>query len=70
MRNLGKVGVAAVFAVGVFDIIDADVVHAEEIDTRNASLDGTSHAVTGLEYATNNNLQFTQSYKNAKKIRF
>lgn len=53
LRNLGKVGVVTVFAVGVFDIIDADVVHAEEIDTRNASLDGTSHAVTGVEYAKN-----------------
>lgn len=53
LRNMGKVGVTFALGVGVLDIIDADIAHAEELDTRNASLDGTSHSISNVEFAKN-----------------
>ncbi len=53
LRNMGKVGAAVALGVGVLDIIDVDIAHAEEMESRNASLEGTSHSVTGVEFARN-----------------
>lgn len=54
LRNMGKVGVTLALGVGVLDMIDVDIAHAEELDTRNASLEGTSHSVTNVVFAKNN----------------
>lgn len=55
-KNLGKVGAVALVGVGVLDfIVDTDVVSAEELefDTRNGHLEGSTHAVTGVQFAEN-----------------
>lgn len=39
------------FGVGAFDILtEGDSVEAEEIESRNAHLDGTTHPITGVEF--------------------
>ena len=53
VKNIGKVGVVAIAGIGVLDLVtDTDIAHAhtEELDTRNAQLEGSSHAVTGVEF--------------------
>ncbi|MBY0121976.1 HNH endonuclease [Bacillus sp. S/N-304-OC-R1] len=51
VKNLGKVAAVTTFAVGVIDIIDgADLIQAEEIDTRNSHLNGLEHSETGVPF--------------------
>ncbi|MEK5071439.1 HNH endonuclease [Sporosarcina sp. FSL K6-1508] len=53
LKNVGKVSVVAIVGIGVLDFVtDTDIAHAhaEELDTRNAHLEGSSHAVTGVEF--------------------
>ncbi|MGG3799527.1 HNH endonuclease [Metabacillus fastidiosus] len=51
VMNLGKVAAVTTFAVGVIDIIDGpDFAQAEEIDTRNAHLNGLEHSETGVPF--------------------
>jgi hypothetical protein len=51
VKNLGKVVAVTTFAVGVFDILDTDTAHAEEIETRNDHLTGLDHHETGIPFA-------------------
>ncbi|RSD27062.1 HNH endonuclease [Mesobacillus subterraneus] len=49
LKNLGKVVVVSGLAIGVLDLADgADVVEAEEIETRNDHLNGYEHPETGV----------------------
>jgi hypothetical protein len=51
LKNIGKVTTVTILGLGVFDhFIDTDVVQAEELDTRNASLEGSTHPVTGVTF--------------------
>jgi hypothetical protein len=53
LMNLGKVAAVTTFAVGIIDIIDgADIVEAEEIETRNDHLNGLEHSETGVPFET------------------
>ncbi|WP_059173473.1 HNH endonuclease [Bacillus sp. FJAT-27445] len=49
MKNLGKVVDVSAFAIGIVDIVDgADVIEAEELETRNDHLGGYEHPDTGV----------------------
>lgn len=52
LKNLGKVVAVSSLAIGVVDILDgADIVEAEELDTRNDHLNGYEHPETGIPFA-------------------
>lgn len=49
MKNLGKVVAVSGLAIGVVDLVDgADMVEAEELETRNDHLNGYEHPDTGV----------------------
>ncbi|MEH7495204.1 hypothetical protein [Neobacillus niacini] len=49
VKNVGEVAAISMLAVGVVDLIDgADSVEAEDLDTRNADLNGDTHPETGV----------------------
>ncbi|OKL36733.1 HNH endonuclease [Domibacillus mangrovi] len=51
VKNLGKVAAVTTFAVGIIDVVDgADMIQAEEIDTRNDHLNGVEHAETEIPF--------------------
>lgn len=51
LKNIGKVVAVSSLAIGVLDVIDgADVVEADELDTRNQSLSGDVHPETGVPF--------------------
>lgn len=51
LKNLGKVVAVSSLAIGVIDVIDgADIVEAEELDTRNSALEGDVHPETGVPF--------------------
>ncbi|SER24079.1 DNase/tRNase domain of colicin-like bacteriocin [Gracilibacillus ureilyticus] len=50
LKNVGKVVAVSGLAIGVIDIIDSADVQAEEIETRNDHLNGTSHLETGVPF--------------------
>ncbi|WP_062109071.1 HNH endonuclease [Bacillus niameyensis] len=51
LKNVGKVVAVSSIAIGILDLLDgADGVSAEEIDTRNAELNGLTHPDTGVEF--------------------
>lgn len=51
LKNLGKVVAVSGLAIGVVDLIDgADIVEAEEIETRNDYLSGYEHPETGVHF--------------------
>ncbi|MDQ0157903.1 HNH endonuclease [Robertmurraya andreesenii] len=51
LKNLGKVVAISTLAVGVVDLIDgANMIEAEELDTRNDSLAGLEHPETGVPF--------------------
>ncbi|MER1987994.1 MAG: HNH endonuclease [Solibacillus sp.] len=53
-KNLAQLGIVAFTAVSIIDIIDsADAVAAQEIQTINASLDGSTHPISGVPFETN-----------------
>ncbi|QNF29650.1 HNH endonuclease [Metabacillus elymi] len=53
VKNIGKVAVVSTLAIGVVDFVDgADVVDAEELDTRNDHLSGDVHPETGVPFET------------------
>lgn len=52
MKNLGKVAAVTTFAIGILDIVDgADIVEADELETRNGHLGGYEHPDTGVPFA-------------------
>lgn len=52
LKNLGKVVAVSSLAIGVVDLADgADIVEAEEIETRNNHLNGFEHPETGVPFA-------------------
>ncbi|MCQ6264717.1 HNH endonuclease [Fictibacillus sp. WQ 8-8] len=54
LKNLGKVAAVSMLAVGVLDFIDGpDIAETEDIDTRNAVLDGAVHPETGVPFEDN-----------------
>lgn len=53
LKKLGKAGAVMALGVGVLDILDADVVEAVELDTRNMALEGDVHEVTGVPFESN-----------------
>ncbi|WP_153722633.1 HNH endonuclease [Sporosarcina cascadiensis] len=56
LKNVGKVTAVMATGVGVLDfagVLDTDVAEAAELETRNMALDGGSHEVTGVPFATN-----------------
>lgn len=51
LKNLGKVVAVSSLAIGVVDVIDgADIVEAEELETRNNHLNGYEHPETGVAF--------------------
>jgi hypothetical protein len=51
LKNLGKVVAVSGLAIGVVDVIDgADIVEAEELETRNDDLNGDEHPETGVPF--------------------
>lgn len=51
LKNIGKVVVVALTGISVLDAVtDTEIAHAEELDTRNAHLEGSSHSVTGVDF--------------------
>ena len=51
LKNLGKVVAVSGLAIGVVDLVDgADIVEAEEIETRNDHLNGYEHPETGVHF--------------------
>ena len=51
LKNVGKVVAVSTLAIGVIDLLDgADVVEAEEFDTKNESLAGSEHPETGVPF--------------------
>lgn len=51
LKNLGKVVAVSGLAIGVVDFIDgADIVEAEELETRNDHLNGYEHPDTGVPF--------------------
>lgn len=51
LKNIGKVVVVSGLAVGVVDVINgADIVEAEELETRNEHLNGYEHPETGVPF--------------------
>lgn len=51
LKNVGKAGAVALVGIGVLDgLVDADTASAEELETRNASLDESAHVVTGVDF--------------------
>jgi hypothetical protein len=53
LKDLGKVAAVTTFAVGIVDIVDgADSVVAQEIETRNDHLAGSTHLETGVPFET------------------
>ncbi|MFD1926883.1 HNH endonuclease [Sporosarcina siberiensis] len=53
LQNLGKATAVMIVGVGVLEMIDADVVEAVGVDTRNMALDGNVHEVTGVPFESN-----------------
>jgi hypothetical protein len=54
LKNIGKVGAVGILGIGVIDfLVDTDVAHAEELDTRNSYLEGSTHSVTGVPFEQN-----------------
>jgi hypothetical protein len=50
-KNLGKVAAVSMLAIGFVDLVDgADVVGAEEIETRNDHFNGQVHPETGIPF--------------------
>ncbi|WHX79333.1 HNH endonuclease [Priestia flexa] len=50
-KNLGKVVAVSGLAIGIVDLVDgADIVEAEEIETRNDHLNGYEHPETGVAF--------------------
>lgn len=53
LKDLGKVAAVTTFAIGIVDIVDgADSVEAQEIETRNDHLAGSTHLETGVPFET------------------
>lgn len=51
LKNLGKVVAVSGLAIGIVDLVDgADIVEAEEIETRNDHLNGYEHPETGVAF--------------------
>jgi hypothetical protein len=51
LKNLGKVVAVSSLAIGIADVIDgADIVEAEDIETRNDHLNGYEHPETGVPF--------------------
>lgn len=51
LKSIGKVVAVSSLAIGVLDVIDgAEVVDAEELDTRNQGLSGDIHPETGVPF--------------------
>ncbi|WP_409271359.1 HNH endonuclease [Neobacillus sp. SCS-31] len=51
LKNLGKVAAVTTFAIGIVDIVDgADIIEAEELETRNDHLNGYEHPDTGVPF--------------------
>jgi len=51
LKNLGKVVAVSGLAIGVVDLVDgADIIEAEEIETRNDHLSGYEHPETGVPF--------------------
>lgn len=52
LGNVGKAVVVTTLGIGVIDMMDIGVVHADEMEmeTRNAQLEGSTHEVTGVEF--------------------
>lgn len=51
LKNVGKVGAVSLIGVGLFDfVVDTDLAHAEELETRNMGLAGSMHEVTGVSF--------------------
>lgn len=51
LKNFGKVVAVSGLAIGVVDLVDgADIVEAEEIETRNEHLSGYEHPETGVPF--------------------
>jgi hypothetical protein len=51
LKNVGKVVAVSTLAIGVIDLLDgADIVEAEELDTRNDNLAGSYHPETGVPF--------------------
>ncbi len=51
LKNIGKVVAVSGLAIGVVDLVDgADIVEAEELETRNDHLNGHEHPETGVPF--------------------
>lgn len=50
LKNLGKVGAVGALGVGLIDMVAVDSVEAMALDTRNMTLDGELHEVTGVPF--------------------
>lgn len=56
IKNVGKAAAVMATGVGILDIVgvfDVEVAEAAELSTRNMSLDGSAHEITGVPFETN-----------------
>lgn len=53
LKKVGKVAAVMTVGVGVIDLLDADIVEAVELETRNMALEGTTHDVTDVPFERN-----------------